>query len=230
MKPDAPVSAELVAGLFVDYRPRTLAQVVTDEIVVPDLAQEADTLTVPAVPVGQLQIAGEITHLAFSQLADGEIDPTELRLAEVREEIGLILDRIRRTKKLDVTIDPFDSGVVPRGDSRVRPTVPFEVVKKRSELDPLVAEDIRTRSPTGGKLTDGVPDYPLVVFKLERHHDQVHAEPPADRPRVFQVLFPWARPKIGELVFQPHLEVVGGNRVGAGSDKTRKRHGTVDAA
>ena len=74
--------------------PRASPRWKADEVPVVDLAQEAHALAVGAVLGRQVKFRGECAHLVLVQVADGQAEPSELRLAQVGEEIGLVLDRV----------------------------------------------------------------------------------------------------------------------------------------
>ena len=75
----------------------------------------------------------------LGQVADGQAEPSELRLAQVGEEISLVLDRIGGAPELITTRGLLDAGVVPRGNLLALVGHPLI---EGSELDALVAPDV----------------------------------------------------------------------------------------
>ena len=87
-------SVEGIIRLAVDDLSRLLAEVLADVVVVVDLAEEADALTVLAVSGQQMFALGDGPHFGLGQMADGEAGFLELPRLQLCEEVGLVLHRV----------------------------------------------------------------------------------------------------------------------------------------
>ena len=94
VEPEALVLAEDLAGFEFDDRTFLLAKEALDELVVVDLAEEADALRVLAMSRRELGFFGNATHLTFGHRADREKAMADLQAGELREEVGLVFDWI----------------------------------------------------------------------------------------------------------------------------------------
>src|SRR5947199_8126670 len=179
-------------------------QVIPDKLGILDLAQKTDSLAVFAVAVGQVPLPRQSSDFAFAQVTDREPQPTQLRLVERAQEIGLVLDRVRRSFEQAYLAALLHLRVVSADDFvEARP----DLLQEQPELDPLVAPDVRARGPPRPKLFHGGGDDPFLVFALEGNDVQRDATLLAYRPRVLQILLPGTTSQVGQLVFEPDLQI-----------------------
>src|SRR5690606_39948666 len=68
-----------------------VGHVLAQEVLHPDLADEADALAVFFAGGREAGLGGEAAQLGFGEVADGEAGVGELVLGEQREEVGLVL-------------------------------------------------------------------------------------------------------------------------------------------
>ena len=86
------------------------------EVVVIDLAKEANTLAVTALRIGKAHLGGYATHLALGEVADRKYDVLQLVVGDAREEVSLVLDRVGSSgEPLIATVVNLGGGIVPRG-------------------------------------------------------------------------------------------------------------------
>ena len=83
VKPRAAVGAEYRAGCGLEDLTRLLAEVVVDEIVKGDSAEETNALAVGAVGAGEPVAPSLLAHLRLGQIADGEEGARHLVLAHL---------------------------------------------------------------------------------------------------------------------------------------------------
>ena len=99
VEPEAFVLPDATTRLEFDDIARVLSEVATDIVVVVDFSQEADALGVLALGIDQVLTLCNLTYLIFHIMANGEDGLTQLPVVDLRQEIGLILDRIRTGDK-----------------------------------------------------------------------------------------------------------------------------------
>ncbi len=148
-----------------------LTQMAGDKVAVADFAQKTNPLTVFAVLGRQTVAGGQLPHLGFAQMANGEQGSGQLGLGEVGKEIGLVLDRIGGALEQEAVAFLFDAGVVARGYFVVGG---IDAVVKGAEFDPLVAKDIRAGGAPGLQFGQGVGDHLVEVFGLQGDNLQGH--------------------------------------------------------
>ena len=197
VEPIAGVLALLLPACPLDDVAPGLSQVEADKIPVVDLAQEADALAVGAVFGRQVEFGGEGAHLVLVQVPDGQAEPSELRRAQVGEEIGLVLDPIGRAPKPITARGLLNAGVVPRGDLLALARYPLI---KGTELDALVAPDVRARGAPQAQLGQRILDDVRAVLALQRHDFEWNPELFAGGAGVGQIRFPRAVAERNQLI------------------------------
>ena len=115
-----------------------------------------------------------------------------------------------RSLQVACTIGFFDSRIVPRSDFVVAAVDPG---CELAELDVPVADNVRAGSTSGSEFGHGVRHHPVQVFGLQRDDTERYPGPFADGTRVLEVFLPRAVAQEGKLVFQPDLEIEGGDFV-----------------
>ena len=146
------VPSELAAAPLLENGSLPFPEAAGDEFAVVDLAEEADPLAVLAVLGRQSETGGQFADLLFLEVADREEQSLQLPLAEVRKEVGLVLDRVGGAQQNRPAVLPAEARVMPGGDG-VAISHPLE---EGPELDALVAEDVRARCAPGPELAEGV--------------------------------------------------------------------------
>jgi len=154
----------------------------------------------------------------------------ELVLAEVCQEIGLILHRIGRAPEEDMVVLLGDSGIVTGCNFHVRMGSGRQMIKKRPELDPLVAEDVRARCPTGTQFLNRIAHDPIVILELEGYDVEWHAGRITNLPGKGEILLPRTLAERLQLVFQPHFEIICDNIIGWISGEFPQSRGAVYTA
>src|SRR5438876_9803299 len=104
-----------------------------------------------------------------------------------------------------------------------------DLVAEQPELDPLVAPDVRTGRAAGAQLVHGSGHHAVLVLGLERKDLERHARLLTDGPGMSEVLLPGTAPQIGQLVFEPDLQIKGVQVPAPGLLGKAQGHGTVHA-
>lgn len=118
-----------------------------------DLAKEANALRVLPLAIGQRQPLRSCAHLGLGEPSNREGGVCELRLAQLREEVRLILVHVRRAQQLHgarALAGRRATGlrVVTRSHRR---KVPADTIVEDSKFDARVAHDVGVgRAPGGG--------------------------------------------------------------------------------
>ena len=115
VEPESAMLADFLACLQLDDVALLLAQMAADEVVVVDFAQEAYSLAVLAVGVGQFRLLRYAPHLLLRHRADGERQVHQLLVGNLREEVGLVLHRGDRRGEIFAPVDNGGRGVVSGG-------------------------------------------------------------------------------------------------------------------
>ena len=165
VEPEALVTTYDLTGLDVDDTSFLLAHELTYEVVVVDLAEEADALAVLAVGTGQVGVEGDAAHLFLHQMADGEDGVGELLVGELCEEVGLVLDGVfgRAEPCASLLVDD-GGGVVASGYLVVVVTY---LLLEGSELDEAVAHDVGVGGEAALDAVDGIAHDEVPVFLLQ---------------------------------------------------------------
>ena len=116
VEPVAAMRADDLARLDVNDLAFLLAHEAAQEVVVVYLAEEADALTVLASGTRQLGIEGNPSHLLLHQVPDGEERVAELFVAELSQEVGLVLYGVFGCAQPHQAVPLDVRGIVPRGD------------------------------------------------------------------------------------------------------------------
>ncbi len=208
-EPVPAVAPDLAPGHFVHHRARVLAEVGGDEVAVADAAEKADPLAVPTILRGQAEPGGDPADIRLLETAHREERALELGGADPREEIGLVLHRIRSPVELGPLGSADPKRVVPGGQplEAAARKLGVQPVGKGPELDPGVTEEIRTRGAAAFELVQQVGDHPLAVGPLQGEDGEGNAELSGDRADEAEILLPGAAAQMFQLVLEPDFQV-----------------------
>ena len=112
MEPSPPVMAEDLTARGAADLARAIAEVVADEVVERNPAEEADSLAVGPVGVGEPETVSLFSNPRFGEITDREQTSRELFLRELAQEVGLILLWVGSAKQVKSAIALFDLSVV----------------------------------------------------------------------------------------------------------------------
>src|SRR6266516_3706925 len=162
--PKAAMFGQGPAGLQLDDLTGPFAEVMPNKLGILDLAKKANALAVLAVAIGQVPLARQPPHFALVQVTDGEPQPAQLFLNERAQEVGLVLDLVRRAFQHANAVAILDLRVV-AADEFVEAWV--DLVEEQTELDSLVAPNVGTRRAPNTEFLHRGSDHTLVVLALE---------------------------------------------------------------
>ncbi len=170
VEPVAVVFAEDTTGFEFDDLTDTATEIAFDKVVVVDLAEEADALTVFTHGAGEFLGFGDGADFALHHMADGEHQFLDLEASDLGKEVGLIFDGVFGRGEPDPAVDLGGGGIVAGGDlvEVVAPTV-----FKTTELDELVAHHVGIGGEAALDGVDGVADDFVPVFFVQG--DNFHA-------------------------------------------------------
>lgn len=164
VEPIAFVGAEFASCFKFDNVALALAKVTAEEVVVVDFPEEADTLRVLALSTGKMGGACDVAHLRLHQTSYREHEFRNLATVELREEIGLVFQRVFGCGEELDAVDDVGSSVVSCGDAVVRIAA---TLLESAELDELVAHNVRVRRKPIADGFDGVGDDAIPIFAMK---------------------------------------------------------------
>ncbi len=171
--------------------------VVAEEIGHADVADEADSLAVFFLRVGEIAGDGDFADFGFAEVADREFGAGELFLAEHGEEVALVFLIVNAFKEIEGAVVAADfAGVMSGGDGGE--TFGEGVVEEDAELHFAVAHHIGVRGDAAFIAVEEVFDDALFVLVDEVDDAELDAEGVGGGAGVFDVLLPRA---IAEDVF-----------------------------
>ena len=185
VEPVAAVLAQLAPCLQLDDGAGTLAQVASDEVVIVNLAQEADTLAVTAMSIGQAHLLGDAAHLLLGHVAYGEHDMAQLLVGDLCQEIGLVLDGIDCRGQVFHAVDDTGCGIMAR---RRHVKVFAPTLLKEAELDHAVAHHVGVGREAGLDGAQGILHHVIPVLLVQRHHLERQAVAVSDEGAHLDVL------------------------------------------
>src|SRR5699024_10865688 len=146
-------------------RPGPGRQIPAQEFAEVALADEADAGGVLLGRGGQPRLAGDLPDPALVQLAERKAGGGKLLLAELVEEVALVLGAIERAQRQVAPAASRRARVVAGGDGvRAQRTGGIE---EMAELDLAVAQHVRVRRAPGGVLGQEVLEHPVPVLAGE---------------------------------------------------------------
>lgn len=167
VEPIAAVLAQLAASLQLDDGAGTLAQVAADEVVIVDLTQEADTLAVTTMRIGQAHFLGDAAHLLLGHVAYREHDMAQLLVGDLGQEIGLVLDGVDRCGQVFHAVDDSGRGIMAR---RRHVKVLAPALLKEAELDHAVTHHVGVGREAGLDGAQGILHHVVPILLVQRHH------------------------------------------------------------
>ena len=189
VEPIAFVGSQLASSFKFDNVALALAKVSAEEVVVVDFPEEADALRVLAFGTGKVGGACDVAHLRLHQPSYRKHEFRYLMVVELREEIGLVFQRVFGCgEKLDA-VDDVGSGVMTCGDAVV---LVAATLLESAELDELVAHNVWVGCQPFADGFDGVGDDAVPVFAKEVDDFEMAAVFLCEPGDYLNILFGWA--------------------------------------
>ena len=142
------------------------SQIIPDKLVVIDISQEADTLTVFSFGTGQPCILGNGAYFAFHEASEGKHQFRNLQSIELGEKIGLVFYRIYCCPQIGDTVLFDDAGIMSCCNFiEIFPPILFE----KTELDVFVAHYIGIGGKAAFDRVEGISHDILPVFVVKRY-------------------------------------------------------------
>lgn len=164
VEPEAFVRANATTSLEFDDVTWVFTEVTTDVVIVVDFSQKTDALGVFAFGIDEVFTFCNLTDLVFDVMTDGEDGLTQLPVVDLREEVGLIFDRVRTgDEPFPASLIELCLSIVARGNEVVVMTFFF---MKGTEFDQSVAHDIRIGGETCAYLFHRVAGDLIPVFTM----------------------------------------------------------------
>src|SRR5690349_16394357 len=112
--------------------------------------------------------------------------------------------------------DPVETGI--------------DLLEEQTELDPLIAPDVRAGRASGAQFRKSLGDDALLILRLKRNNLERDASLLADSAGVFEVFLPGTASQVCQFVFEPDLEVKGAHVPMPLPLHQPQSHGTVHPA
>ena len=203
VEPEAFVLTNATASLEFDDVAWVFTEVTTDVVVVVDFSQETDALGVFAFGIDEVLAFCDLTDLVFNVMTDGEDGLTQLPVVDLREEVGLIFDRVRTgDEPFPASLIELSLSIVARGNEVVVMTFFF---MEGTKLDQTVAHDIRIGGEACAYLFHRVAGDLIPVFTMTVDDFEVTAIFMGDCCGHFEVFFRGAVPFF--VVFRADFDV-----------------------
>src|SRR5215471_10980268 len=145
--------------------PRLARQIAREKIAERALANEADACRVLLGEGRNALLARDRPYLALGQVAKRKHCGSELFLRELVQKVGLILARVDRPQQLHMLVVAAQPPVVP-GSYGFR-AERARVIKKRLELDLVVAENVWVGRSAGAVFFEEVREHAVPVLARE---------------------------------------------------------------
>ncbi len=218
---DRAVGADDFAGAIVD--------VLAQEGVDVDLAEEADALAVFFLGVGQAASSGNFADLGFGDVADGEVGALELLLADEGEKVTLVLVLVAAFEEAGGAFGCVFEPAVVTGGHAVK-ALAQRVVEEDAKLHLAIAHDVGIGRGPATIAGHQVVHHALAVIADEVDDLEVDAEVPGDGFGVGDVLLPGTVGKnVAAFLVHPGAHVSAGDVV-SGVFEAQCGHGAIDAA
>ena len=199
-------------------------QVAAEELAEVALADEADPGRILLRGRRQPGLVGHCSHVGLLQFTEREGGGRQLLLAQLVQEIALVLARVARPQQPPAAAFAVDAGVVAGGNALG--TQLARRVQEVLELDLAVAQHVRVGGAAGGVLGQEVLEHVLPVLAGEIAEMDRDAEPAGHRHRVAAVVLGAA---VAAAVVGPVLHEQAGQRL-AGVAQEQGGDRGVDAA
>ena len=168
------------------HRPGSGRQVLRQEFAEVALADETDAGRVLLRGGRQAGVGGHAAHVGLDQFAQREQGRCQLRLAELVQEIALVLAAVGGAQQLPGAILFANPGVMAGGDEVGAQFTGG--VEEMLELDLAVAQHVGVRRAPGGVFGEEMLEHAGPVFIGEIAEMDRQAQPAADRDRVAAVV------------------------------------------
>ena len=169
MKPVPPVCTDFLSSLQFYNISLPLTKETTHKVIVVNLSQKANTLTVTATGSRQSCIAGNVPYFLFHQSTKGEHQFGDLQIINLRKKIGLILYWIDSCAQPYLTIFMDRSGIM-TSSSKIK--LFAYLLFKATELNEAVTHHIRIRSQSTTNFINGISSNLFPIFFLQIYHFQ----------------------------------------------------------
>ena len=224
MKPQTLVLAYALARFHLYDIARLFAQITADIIIIINLSQKADSLTVLALGIYQMLLFGYLANLILDMMADRENRFFQLPALYLSQEIGLVFHRIRtRDKPFIAIFIRFGLRIMPRGDEVI---VVTHLLIEGTKLNQAVAHYIRIRRKTSLHLLHRITGYLVPIFMMAVNHLQLAPILSSHSRSHLQVLLRRAVPLLFLLRTNLDVEAI---RMQAQLGKLPNHNRTVDA-
>ena len=169
MKPISPVCTDFLSSLPFHNISLSFTKETTNKVIVVDLSQKANALTVTTTGSRQSCIAGNVPYFLFHQSAKGEHQLRYLQVINLCKKICLILYGIDSCTQPYFTIFMNRSGIMP-GSGKIK--LFAYLLLKATEFNEAVAHHIRIRSQSTTDFVNGISSNLFPVFFLQIDHFQ----------------------------------------------------------
>ena len=172
MEPVPFVRSDAASGLDFYHRSFPFAQETAYEIIIINLSQETNALTIPAFGRWQTLRFRNAPHLFFHQVAHRKHQLCHLQTVNLRQKVRLVFHGVACRTQPYLTVPLAYRGIMSRGDF----VVPVShLLFKASEFDKLVAHHVRIRSQSPPGTLHGVAHHKFPILLLQVHHLKVQA-------------------------------------------------------
>ena len=169
MKPIAPMLAQLSTRFQLHNIPFPFAKETAHKIIIINLSQKADALTVTTSGAGQSGTQGYVTNLILHQSAQWKHQFGNLQIIYLCQKVGLVFHGIGSGTEPCLSIPQHRSGVVPGcRDIEILP----HTLLKAPELYQLVAHHIRIGSQATSYFINGISRHLVPILPVQVHYFQ----------------------------------------------------------
>ena len=166
VEPVAVMLSKFTSCLYLDYWSTLHSQVTANKVVVINLSQEANTLTVLASSVWQFYLLSDFTHARLGYRTNGENKMTQLVVGNLREEVGLIFDRVNCCSQVFGAVNLACSGIVSCGSEiKVLSPALLEIPK----FYHAVAHHVGIRSESSFNSAQSILHDIVPILLMQRH-------------------------------------------------------------
>ena len=169
VEPVSVVLTQFAASLDFDDWTTLDAQVAANEVVVVDLSQEANSLAVFAVGVGEFHFLCNLSHTSLGHGANGKDEVLQLFIGYLREEVGLVLYRVDSRGEIFGAVD-FTGGGIVSCCSEIKIFAPS--LLEIPELNHAVAHHVGVGSESCLDSAQSILHDVVPVFLVQRYHLQ----------------------------------------------------------
>ena len=169
MEPVAAMRAHFLSGFQFYNRPFPLSQETTNEIIIVNLSQKANSLTILSSGTGQSCPACDFAYFLLHQSSDRKHQFGNLQVVYLGQEIRLVFNRVFGCSKPRLAVLPDGGGVMPcRRKIEILSDLLFETAK----LDEFVTHHIRIRCQSFLYFINRVGGHILPILLMQIHDFQ----------------------------------------------------------